>query len=309
VSCASYRPWLLRFALVGTFGAALSSAYAATGEKVLVPWRAGNATGFQTGAVEEGRARSAQGSLPVTIYQPAGAGPFPFIVLLHGCGGLSNEAMWTRWVQPWVDVFREHGIGAAVVDSFGPRGVEQVCNTGGVAAWAVRRADDAYSARAWLAEQSYVDSKRIAVMGMSNGGRTVLAALRTTLKHSEPFIAGVALYPGCQTDVSSNFYAPLLVLIGNADTATPVRFCEQMKAAQPASAPLLKLVVYPYGPHTFDMRLPDRTILGMRLGYDAEAHADAQRQVIEFLTDHGLVTRSPARSPQVRRDGRSGERI
>ena len=60
-----------------------------------------------------------------------------------------------------------------------------------------------------------------------------------------------------------------------------------MKAAQPASAPELKLVVYPRGPHTFDMRLPDRTILGMRLGYDAEADADARRQVIDFLEDHG----------------------
>lgn len=290
-----YRPSLPRFALAALLAAALPSAHSATVEKVVVPWRAGNADSFQTGAVEEGRARSAQGLLPVTIYKPAGAGPFPFIVLLHGCGGLRNEAMWTRWVEPWTDVFREHGIGAAVVDSFGPRGVEQVCNTGGVAAWAVRRADDAYSARAWLAEQPYVDPKRIAVMGMSNGGRTVLAALRTTLKHPEPFIAGVALYPGCQTDVSSNFYAPMLVLIGKADAATPVRFCEQMKGAQPASAPQLKLVVYPYGPHTFDMHLPDRTILGMRLGYDAEAHADAQRQVIEFLADHGLATRSSAR--------------
>jgi len=50
---------------------------------------------------------------------------------------------------------------------------------------------------AWLAEQGWVDGRRIAVMGMSNGGRTVLATLRTTLKRSEPFGAGVALYPGC----------------------------------------------------------------------------------------------------------------
>ena len=123
------------------------AALAAPRETVLVPWRAGNADSFQTGAVEERRARSASGSLPVTIYKPDGAGPFPFIVLLHGCGGLKNEAMWTRWVEPWASLFREHGIGTAAVDSFGPRGVAQVCNTGGVAAWAVRRADDADARR------------------------------------------------------------------------------------------------------------------------------------------------------------------
>jgi dienelactone hydrolase len=257
------------------------------GSRVSVLWRPGNAQGFQIGAAEERRATSAQGRLPVTIYRPEGAGPFPFVVLMHGCGGLRHEAAWTAWVQPWADLFRKHGIGTAVVDSFGPRGVDQVC-TGNVAEWAVRRADDAYSARAWLGEQPSVDVRRIAVMGMSNGGRTVLAALRTTLKHPDPFVAGVALYPGCQTDVSSHFYAPLLVLVGKADTVAPARFCEQMKRGQPESAPELRLVVYLRGPHTFDMRLPERTILGMRLGYDPQADADARRQVIDFLAVQGL---------------------
>lgn len=74
-----------------------------------------------------------------------------------------------------------------------------------------------------------------------------------------------------------------------------MRFCEQMKAAQPATAPELKLVVYSYAPHTFDMKLPDRTLLGMKLGYDADATADARRQVIEFLAAHGLTSKSSGR--------------
>jgi dienelactone hydrolase len=84
------------------------------------------------------------------------------------------------------------------------------------------------------------------------------------------------------------------VLIGRADTVTPVRFCEQMKAAQPGAAPEVKLV-YPRGPHAFDLTLPDRTLLGMRLGYDADATADARRQVIAFLTAHGLVSGGSSR--------------
>jgi dienelactone hydrolase len=284
----------LRCALAVVVGGAVLAAYGSTEQRVLVPWRTGNADRFQAGALEEGQVIATQGALPVTIDRPEGVGPFPFIVLLHGCGGLKHGSMWTKWIQPWTDLFRTHGIGTAVVDSFGPRGIDQVC-TRNVATWAIRRADDAYSARAWLGQQPYVDAQRIAVMGMSNGGRTVLAALRTTLKHSEPFVAGIALYPGCQTDVGSHFYAPLLVLTGNADTVAPARFCEQMKAAQPASAPVLRLVVYPRGPHTFDMRLPDRTVLGMRLGYDAEADSDARRQVIDFLETHGLAPSKASR--------------
>ena len=42
------------------------------------------------------------------MYRPAGAGPFPFVVLLHGCGGLTHEASWSQWVRPWADLFRAH---------------------------------------------------------------------------------------------------------------------------------------------------------------------------------------------------------
>jgi poly(3-hydroxybutyrate) depolymerase len=66
-----------------------------------VPWRPGNAESFQAGATH--------GSLPVTVYRPAGEGLFPFVVLLHGCGGLKNEATWSRWVQPWAELFRGRG--------------------------------------------------------------------------------------------------------------------------------------------------------------------------------------------------------
>ncbi len=278
---------LTRLAFVALAMTPLTS-HGAARESVLVPWQPGNADAFQMGAPEERGARAAQGSLPTTLYRPPGDGPFSFVVLLHGCGGLRQEAMWSRWVEPWAELLLEQRIGVAVVDSFAPRGVEQVC-TRGAANWAVRRADDAYSAHAWLRAQPFVDSAHVAVMGMSNGGRTVLAALRTSARHEPPFAVAIALYPGCQSDVTSRLYAPLLVLIGRADTVTPAYHCERMKASQPNDAPPLTLVLYPRAPHTFDMPLPDRTVLGMSLGYDADALADARRQVIEFLAANGFV--------------------
>src|SRR5262245_41385648 len=147
----------LLFACSATSSTTRATPKPTTGETVLVPWRPGNATAFQAGAAEEHRVRAAQGVLPVTIYRPDGGGPFPAVVLLHGCGGLYGEALWTTWVAPWVELFRTRGVVTAVVDSFGPRGVQQVC-TGNVAAWAVRRADDAYSVRAWLGRQPDVDA-------------------------------------------------------------------------------------------------------------------------------------------------------
>jgi dienelactone hydrolase len=120
--------------------------------------------------------------------------------------------------------------------------------------------------------------------------------LRTSLKHPDPFVAGIALYPGCQSDVDSRFYAPLLVLMGRADTVAPASYCEAMKGAQPVDkGPPVDLVVYPRAPHTFDMPLPDRTVLGMRLGYDAEATADARRRVLEFLRAYAVLPTSGLR--------------
>jgi len=160
---------LLAAALVSFCAVSFNPAGSGADGSVSVPWRTGKAALFQTGMPEEKGAQAAQGALQVRVYRPAGAGPFPFVVLLHGCGGLHHGAMWRSWAEPWAEVFREHGIGTAVVDSFTPRGVEQVC-TGSPGAWAVRRADDAYSMRAWLAEQPYADARQIPVMGSRTAG-------------------------------------------------------------------------------------------------------------------------------------------
>jgi len=37
------------------------------------------------------------------------------------------------------------------------------------------------------------------------------------------------------------------------------------------------------------MKLPDRTHLRMRLGYDAEATADARKQAVDFLAQNDLI--------------------
>src|SRR5687768_5763121 len=56
------------------------------------------------------------------LYKPTGPGRFPAVIILHGCGGpRSNGPQWGAWLA-------ENGFAALVVDSFGPRGIESVCN-------------------------------------------------------------------------------------------------------------------------------------------------------------------------------------
>ena len=55
--------------------------------------------------------------VPAWEYRPEGAGPFPAVVLLHGCHGvMASNHEWGRW-------FRDRGYVALVVDSWSARGI------------------------------------------------------------------------------------------------------------------------------------------------------------------------------------------
>lgn len=55
------------------------------------------------------------------IYRPAGQGPFPALVLLHGCSGVEEQQ------DLWAKILVEWGYTALIVDSLGPRGIEEIC--------------------------------------------------------------------------------------------------------------------------------------------------------------------------------------
>lgn len=62
------------------------------------------------------------------LYRPEGAGPFPAVVALHGCGGramVSEQIIADRFVS-WGYVY-------LAVDSFGPRGIRETCDRRGPA--------------------------------------------------------------------------------------------------------------------------------------------------------------------------------
>ena len=93
--------------------ASLGASHATAQEAVSVPWRPGNSALFQAGTSEEQGKRALQGVLPVRLYRPDIPGRIPFVVLLHGCGGLHYETMWQKWVEPWASLFGQQRIGIA----------------------------------------------------------------------------------------------------------------------------------------------------------------------------------------------------
>ena len=99
---------------------------------------------------------------PAEIYLPAGSGPFPAMVVLHGCDGVGPHYRdWARRLAGW-------GYVAVLVDSFRPRGVPMVCNHG-LLIPPVLQAEDALAAADYLRSRADVRAERIGVIGFSHG--------------------------------------------------------------------------------------------------------------------------------------------
>ncbi len=220
--------------------------------------------------------------LQAKLTKPGGIGPFPAVVMLHGCAGvlLSRDNLWAERLVEW-------GYAAFQVDSFRSRGAKTVCaDRSSNFRFIPKRVRDAYGAKAYLSGLSWVDGNRIAVMGWSHGGWTTLHTLSE--KGRDPFRAAIAFYPWCEVSLT-DLNAPLLILAGDADDWTPSRRCASRMPSDPTTHEVA-MKVYPGAYHGFDGTGADRMARGVtgfhRLQYNKEAAQDATVRVKDFLRKH-----------------------
>jgi dienelactone hydrolase len=237
-------------------------------------------------------------------FRPSGAPPFPAVVLMHGCHGVSASVRdWGRWLQ-------DRGYVALVLDSWGSRRLGEQC-TPGEDLPNTARFDDAIGALSWLHGQPYVAPDRIGIIGWSNGGAFAMAAVngpsaerakRRGVEIPAPgYRAAVGVYPGaCPSLIHERSVRPLLILIGGDDDWTDPAECQAMAAEQRAKGADVTIVVYPGAVHYFDVKGQPRVFLaevenrnaktgaccGATVGFDARANADAHRRVGEFFARH-----------------------
>ena len=246
------------------------------------------------------------GGTPTTLsgvlFRPSGDGPFAAVVLLHGCGGLHDgKGRLVPRHDDWGRRLRDHGWVALLVDSFTPRGVREICTAKTRPVEPGReRARDAYGALVYLQKQHFVRADRIALLGWSNGGSTVLWTIGTD-SHARPaglahdFRAAVAFYPGCRAVLASRSWAtriPLLMLVGEKDDWTPAAPCVDLAARAKHAGPAVEVVTYPGAFHYFDA--PDvplrvrQNIASTKsgtatIGTDPVARADTIQRVPAYL--------------------------
>ena len=215
-------------------------------------------------------------SLSADLYLPNSARPHPVVIDLHGCNGI-----WEQRNNHWIPFLLKRGFAVFQVDSFTPRGVENVCNDVFRVAPMVRVMDTARALQFILRDARF-DSERIFLTGMSHGGTTVLLANLYPDPVFSRLKGAIAYYPYC-LEILPVLNSDLLILIGERDDWTPAGLCRNMEIGD-AQGHDYELVVYPETYHTFDVPGTDTQYLGHRILYNPDAAADSLAKVELFLT-------------------------
>lgn len=224
-------------------------------------------------------------TLKAELFKPGGKGPFPAVVLMHGCGGWQSAVINALHDVSWY--FLDRGYVVLNLDSFGPRG-----NSGGtvcrsfarLASARDYRTYDAIDALRYLQSQSFVDRDNTFLLGQSNGGSVAIKVSELPVR--DGYRAVAAYYPWCGAFGGSRvrLKAPLIVFGGGRDDWVPARECRH-KASTGAR---LQFVEYPRAVHSFDLRIPVQRYQGKLVGFDKEATEDSRARMLAFFDSERL---------------------
>lgn len=232
----------------------------------------------------------------VQVRYPPGPGPFPAVLLFHGCGGVR------RVMHNYAEAAANAGVAAIIVDSHGPRGIDyqaalaQVCT--GRRLWARERAADLHAALAIARDDPRLDRDRLALAGWSHGGWTILDALALDASGDAPdgletapgdAFAGVKaiflVYPylsgpalARRRDFTPS--APIEAVLVEADTMASDADAADVFARLKADGAAMSWSTLGGVTHGFDE--PDHHP-DSKLRYDSEATTRTQAQLVDFL--------------------------
>jgi dienelactone hydrolase len=223
---------------------------------------------------------------------PTPATTRPAVILLHGCAGMLNsQGQPNERTRVYARLLTAQGWHVLALDSFSARGVREICtrSSGQTAAVTQQtRVQDVRAALQWLARAEGVDPLRLAVVGWSNGGSTVLELTHRSgyvAPQDEPAVRlAVAFYPGCAARQRQG-YQPLgqvLLMVGLLDDWTPPQPCLRLASES------VRVHAFAGAYHGFDSGEPVRFRSDIRLGVKPEgvhagAHPEARQQAREML--------------------------
>ena len=258
-------------------------------------------------AVLAGLVLSAAGaqSLQVAIdtnqrsFFPSGEGPFPTVIAIPGCSGVSlhgpatdagrpgDEAdrLFRRHYWRMAERLREGGFGVVLVDYLTAENVANTCS-GEISH--ERVGEYIAASLEFAGTLLQVDMSRLYVIGWSHGGAGVIAWLQS-LGERIPSVAGaITVYPGCDTRGPWASDVPVLVLLGEADDIALPERCDKILQALPEGMPV-QVRRYAEARHGFDWSEGPEVLSiggGMTVGRNPTAAEQAWEEILTFLEDN-----------------------
>ena len=245
------------------------------------------------------------------MFKPAGAGPFPGLVILPTCGGHRGRHAFDVWARAAL----QRGYAVLVVDPLTPRGVvgpDENCRPP-TKVREPRMRKDAFDAAEHLRKQPFVDAQRIGLLGLSMGAMAALGASAdayATPDGRREFRAIVSIYPGCffgnvqipgRISPANLHYVPptrivvpLQLQMGDLDNETPPKECiSRLQERKDRGAPV-EFVVHKNATHGWDqVDLGQRTFRKKTFNgqevvyrYSPKVTAESVRQAFDFLDRH-----------------------
>ncbi len=228
---------------------------------------------------------------------PRGDGPFPTIVAIPGCSGVSLDGPATDEGRPGDEadrLFRRHyvrtaerlrsgGFGVVLVDYLTPEGVANTCS-GEISH--ERVGEYIATSLEFARSLPQVDPSRLYVIGWSRGGAGVIAWLQSlAVERLRPVTGAVVVYPGCRSRGPWSSGVPVLVLLGEADDITPPESCDRILRRLPDGTEV-RVRRYADARHGFDFTEGPEVLSiggGMTVGRDRTAGKEAWEEILAFL--------------------------
>jgi dienelactone hydrolase len=247
---------------------------------------------------------------PVTIagilrLPRTGTDKLPAVVLLHGSGGIGAN------VDRWAHELNATGFATFAVDSFTGRNLVSV-SADQARLGRLNMVLDVYRALEFLAAHARIDSARIALIGFSRGGQSVLySGMKRFQRMHGPealeFAAYIPFYPSCGTtfvDDENLTDKPIRIHHGAADDYVPVAPCRAYVERLRKAGRDVQLTEYPDAHHAFDNPLlkegPQRVAQSQSTRACA-THEEAGGEVVNSATGQPFTYQDPCveRGPNV----------
>lgn len=233
------------------------------------------------------------------IYLPIGDGPFPVVISIPGCSGVSLDGQKTDTGRPGDEgdrLFRRHyakmaerlkeaGYLVLLIDYLTAENVPNTCG------WEIhpkRVGEYIKETISFLKTIPKADKARINVIGWSHGGEGVLAWLSNLDEEPNGVVSAVAIYPGCSASKPWESSLPTLIILGEADDIALPSVCNSLIKSLPDKTNV-QVKSYPDARHGFDMTEGPNVLSvgnGLTIGRNSKAGNRAWKEIFNFLKNN-----------------------